>query len=160
MQLKLGKVVCQMFVTESMKDYILRHHALNSTFRQFSFLSCECFFRYCDPYTLITRMQAIIDDLMRSAIPLKDSVNIENNSSGQEDAIDKSEGQTSAPSTSVIEISSMAAESQEGSSENTVSVLKAYDSVSVGTILFPNIKQVSSQGCSRVFIIKGLFFLV
>lgn len=32
---------------------------------------------------------------------------------------------------------------------------KVYDSVTVGSILFPHIQQVSSQGCSRVFIIKG-----
>lgn len=124
------------------------------------------FLRYSDPCTLISRLQTVVDDLLLSAKDSKENVG---KTSAIADETDRSvsESQTTAPSVSASDssnsvdkkVDSMQVKALVVPSSSSASLApgKAYDSVTVGKILFPHIQQVSSQGCSRVFIIKGIF---
>lgn len=123
------------------------------------------FLRYSDPCTLISRLQTIVDDLLLSAKDSKENVG---KTSAIADETDRSvsESQTTAPSVSASDSSNSVDKKVDSmqvkalvvpSSSASLAPGKAYDSVTVGKILFPHIQQVSSQGCSRVFIIKGIF---
>lgn len=107
----------------------------------------------------MARLQVIVDELQAAGSNANFTLDSTTDENGNKDVSDSLTTTSSTSSTSNVKNS---LESLVAFIPKTVPVAqeKAYDAITVGPFLFPNTFQVSSQGCSRVFIIKGKTYLL